>query len=574
MIRVHVDAKRQAAIAIGTTPQDQHALSEIPYLKTNGSVGVTWWTYWKDLARDLRPDKLTGGVDLAELTEQVDQLGTVSNEQAAVIDSLFSNGITPYKYQRTGIQFLYNAKRVLLADSVGVGKTMQTLGLLGLLKREGSLNRALVICPTGLRHQWYSEATEKFMRDPPDFTVLSGAKAQRRHVWDSDWEVMICSPGMLINDMNLVLPMMPDVTLAVLDEASCIKNSETKTAKSLKDLVATVERRVALTATPIENRLADLLSIFQWVDSKVFPSVPYFNQRYVNWARRQFTVRKKNGNAFMVEKFEPAGYKNLDEVREKIRPVYLRRRVQDVGLEMPPLVVSREFLELPKKQREVYDKIRTKVLSGILGDQSSNRVRWAALISPLQGLRQACNSTALVEKKTSEKPSQVKVDRIKELLDSELADERVLLFTEYEKFARIIAKVLGQRAVTYTGKLDKSDRERAIRRFSSGAAQIMIATSAAERGLNLQCAGVLVNCDLPLNPAALKQRLGRIMRIGSAHQTVRMIDLITRDTVEEKLVLSKLYSKRKLFEDLLGEDELSEVDPLSGLKGSEVAKLI
>jgi SNF2 family DNA or RNA helicase len=186
-----------------------------------------------------------------------------------------------------------------------------------------------------------------------------------------------------------------------------------------------------------------------------------------------------------------------------------------------------------------------------------------ALMSPIVALRQAANSTELVpEGESLSRPSSAKVERLKELLDGELRGEQVIIFSDFEKFVRILMRELRKHEpVSYTGPMSDRERSFAIDAFTRGRRRVLIGTKAIERGHNLQCAALAVNADLPWNPAALKQRLGRLRRLESKHQVIRIRDLAAEDTVETKLIAPKLDDKHKLAEDVLGEDELSRPAP-------------
>jgi len=122
--------------------------------------------------------------------------------------------------------------------------------------------------------------------------------------------------------------------------------------------------------------------------------------------------------------------------------------------------------------------------------------------------------------------------------------------------------------------MDKKQKARAINAFKVGDKRIIIATKAMERGHNLQNAAVVINADVPFNPASLAQRIGRVRRLGSQHDTVRMINLIAAGTIEETLIRRKIYSKRKLFENIFGDTEMSLADPIKKLNGTALRKLL
>lgn len=567
---IRLSLSKNGTVSLRAPKKLRARLKKLKYLRWSRGVAATWWTHLPDIRRDIAERLLKFDSDFAprlrEVMRKVDEAQRGNRQE--VLDC-FQDGVKPYGFQIAGIHFVLNTKRVLIGDDTGLGKTVQTIGSMLVALKRGEIRRAILIVPAGLKVQWYEEI-HRFAHEsvvPDSVLVMAGDKQRRNVMYRTDWNVLIVNPELLRRDRDVLRKVTKTVGFVALDEASCIRNPDAEISKTVKTLFAKTRFRLALTATPLENKLADLRSVFEFVDPRCFPSRKYFNVRYVVWKKRTFSVKGRNGRTYRVQKLEPLRYQNLNEVRSKIRPCFIRRRVADVGLELPELIVRWERVQMGPGQRRVYTVIKDKIEGELEG------LRGAALIAPLQALRQSCNSTALVEKDSSRpKPLSAKVDRLVELLETDLAGEQVLCFTDYERWARMLGRQLG--ALTYTGKLTKLEKQRAIAQFRAGDKRILIATKAGERGHNLQCAGVIVNLDLPWNPAALKQRLGRIRRIGSQHQTVRMINLIAAGTVEESLILSKIYSKRKLFEGIFEEDELTSADPVAALDAEQIRRLL
>jgi len=562
---------------VGLKPQrqsDLNLLRTLPYVVNRKGDRGTFWTYLSDLRRDVPQGKLKWAPHVAPrlkaLMGQADRL-PIGNDRE--IRAVFAKDAQPYNFQVSAVHCGLNAERLLIADDVGLGKTPMACGIMLVGMARKTIRRAILVVPAGLKGQWYDEII-KFSRNfPSPVVVAGGSPAKRRHLYLQPWRVLIINPELVRIDKRQLAKVARSVDFVALDEASCIRNEDTDISRVMKALWHRTRYKLALTATPLENRLGDLFSIFEWVDGRVFLSRPYFDRRYIVWKKRRITVySKKVKRDVKITVEQPIRCRNLNEVRAKIRPFYVRRRVTDpeVDIELPALIVQWERLTLPKRQRAVYDAVKDKVVDRIKG------LRGVALRMPLQALRQACNSTGLVEKKGA-KPIHVKIDRLRELLETELAGEQVLIFTDYERFGTIMAKELSQyRPVRYSGvgSMTKRERQRSIDAFKVGDRRILIGTMALERGHNLQCAGIAINADLPFNPARLKQRIGRIRRIGSKHHTVRVINMIALGTVEEYLILKHLYKKRKMFEGVFDEDELTLADPLERMGGADLSKLL
>lgn len=572
MILIRVESSGLVKIA-AKGHASAEALLALPFvdrkpLSPMAAVGSCLWTYIPDLRRALGPGRFqfeagSGGV----LKRLMDRTTMRARGDDRRVLALFRK--PPHPYQLQGIHSAYNGERTLLADDVGLGKTIQSIGVILLGLARGTIKRALIICPSSVKHQWHGEIHD-FAAEAPNVAVVSADAGPRWRAtfWRSGWQVAIVNPELVLKDAKVLHSIGRTIDAVVLDEASNIRNPEALLSRTIKVLFARVRYKIALTATPVENRLADLRSVFEFVDRRIFPSVDYFNKRYVVWKARTFFIKNKRGRRIRVQKIEPAQYKHLDEVRFKIRPFYLRRRAKDVGQQLPELVVRWEEVTLSKAQRAVYDSCKADAAKRVDG------LRGMALYAPLVALRQACNATALVVE--GAKPVSAKLDRLRELLATELAGEQVIIFTEFERWIRRLERELAEfRPACFTGAPEDVKRRRAeVEAFKAGHRQLLLATKAGERGLNLQVAGVVVNLDLPFNPASLKQRIGRARRLNSGHESVRVLNFIAKDTIEDKLIRRAVYEKRGVFEGIFGEDELTIADPIGGMTGATMRKFL
>jgi len=549
---------------------DMKTLRTLSYVKRKKGLGVTFWTYLVDVRRDVPKGRLKWAPHvLPRLKRLRQEIANAKKGNDAEVLKAFGK-LKPYPFQIEAIHAGLNTKRLLIADDTGLGKTIEMMGIALVLFRRREIKRAIFVVPAGLKIQWYEELDLFAKNCPGPIVVANGTAAKRAESYKKPWRILIINPELVWRDEHQLEKLVNGVGFVAFDEASCIRNPDTKTARSMKYLFDKTPYRIAATATPLENRLADLWSIFEFVDPRVFLSRRYFDSRYIVWQKKKFMVfSKRLKRKVRIVKEEPLRYRNLSEVRSKIAPCFIRRKVSDVGLQLPGLVVGWETLKMGSRQQAVYDAVKDKIAPKLKG------LRGAALRMPLQALRQACNSTALVEKKGQGKPTHVKIDRLRELLETELAGEQVIVFTDYERFATLLKQELSQyKPVCYTGKMNKRDRQRSISAFRIGDRKLLIGTRALERGHNLQNAAVVVNIDLPFNPASIKQRLGRVRRLGSKHGTCRMINMIATGTVEERLILRRIYTKRKLFEGVFEEDELTHADPLANMVGEDLREFL
>ncbi len=569
---IHVSVSAKGTVALRPTKTVDHVrLKKLAYVINKRQRYATYWTYLTDLRRDIPASRLRWDKGVVPAIKKLKHsVATMTKGRDEDVTKFFAEGKKPYQFQLEAIHAAISRKRLLIADDTGLGKTIETIGVLLYLLGTGKINRGVLVVPAGLKHQWAEQIDEFAATVPHPVLIAQGKPGVRHQLYARPWKILIINPELVRIDRKHLAKICDSVGFVALDEASMIRNPETKIARCMNALWRLVPYRIALTATPVENRLADLFSVIQWVEPRAFISKPYFDKRYILWKKKIFSVfSKKHKKMVRVVQWVPSRYRNLNEVHSKIRHCYIRRKVSDVGMELPALVVQWDTLIMPKRQRDCYQAVKDR-LEGAL-----KKLRGAALAAPLQALRQACNSTWLVEKDQGQKHCAVKIDRIRELLETEFAGEQVIIFTDYERFAKILKTELSEyRPVTYTGKMGKRERQRAVDAFRLGNRRVLIGTQALERGHNLQNAAIVINADLPYNPAALKQRLGRVRRLGSQHQVVRLWNMVCENTVEDQLVKKQIYVKRKLFEGIFTDDELSYADPLEEMQGKAIWDLV
>jgi SNF2 family DNA or RNA helicase len=419
------------------------------------------------------------------------------------------------KFQRPGIQFLMDNESALLADEMGTGKTVQTIVALRLLIQKGRVRSALVVCPLAVLRQW-----DEHMCDwAPDLltTVIRGTPAIRTIDWMMPAHVYITTYDTLRNDIEkhiLKKENLGKFDVVVLDEAQYIKNSDSGRAKATKKLLS--HFRWALTGTPIENRIEDIVSIFNFLRPGYFSSFDLYPSR----------------------------------VKEKISPYFLRRRKEDVLEDLPPIIRQEQWLELDGKQRKAYDEALTRGQKelGILGEKV-NRID---IFRILHELKQICNFA----------PGQLqspKLNLLNEQIESIVDNgQKALVFSQYipEGIEKIesclkhfgLAKIVGS----------QTDRDAQVKRFQeSKDIRILIASiRAGGIGLNLQAASYVIHFDHWWNPAVMWQAEGRAHRQGQK-QTVNVYSYWIVDTIEEKIHRT-LKEKGLLFADII--DGLSETN--------------
>ena len=445
-----------------------------------------------------------------------------------------------YPYQVEGVAFLAATGRAVLADDMGLGKTLQAIAASSWLMRNEGVARTLVVCPASLKHQWAREI-ERFTGAETE--IVQGNVLARRALYRRRAPYSIINYELVLRDhASIVRELAPD--LLVLDEAQRIKNWRTKTADAIKR----VRSRYAfvLTGTPLENRLEDLYSVLQVVDPRVLGPLWHF--------LLEFHISDERGRVI--------GYRNLSELRRRLAPVMLRRDRAVVRDQLPDRVVQRLDVDLSARQADLHDAgmQAASMLARIAKRRPLTPTETNRLMAALQQARMACDAAGLVDGETEGSP---KLDELRRLLEDLCLDggRKVVVFSQWEKMtvmAAAVAEELGLGVARLHGGVPTAKRGALIERFRDDpGVQVFLSTDAGGVGLNLQCASVLINLDIPWNPAVLEQRIGRIHRIGQRDTALVQL-LVARGAYEER-VLKILESKRTLFTNVVDADAHEDV---------------
>ncbi len=448
-------------------------------------------------------------------------------------------------YQLDGIAFAAGAGRAVLADDMGLGKTIQGIGVAELLSCYASISKVLIICPASLKSQWRMEI--KRFCDRSCRLVLGSAK-ERPAQYGGDQFFTICNYEQVLRDVLAIERVQWD--LIILDEGQRIKNWEAKTSRMIKALNSPFA--LVLSGTPMENRIDDLFSIVEFIDDRrLGPAFRFFNRHRV-----------------VDDRGKVLGYKNLDQLREKLKPILLRRTRHKVIEELPPRTTkifrippSQEQLDMEQGFRQT---IQTIVNKKYLTEMDLLRLQKALLMC-----RMCANSTFLVEKKGP--GYSTKLEKLGSLLDQLKAedDRKIVLFSEWTTMLNLIEPLLAKRNINFVrldGSVPQKKRQALIHEFQDNpGCMLFMATNAGATGLNLQAANTVINVDLPWNPAVLEQRIGRAHRMGQK-RPVQVFLLVTKDTLEENL-LSTLSAKHELALSVLDpESDTTHVDMATGME--------
>lgn len=426
-----------------------------------------------------------------------------------------------HPFQRVGAAYLAGGRRVALCDDVGLGKTVQTIAAMSDLLARGEIESVLVIVPGHLKRQWAREIAT-FTGNGLAPTVIDGPPKKRAELWAAVDVVAIANYELLQRDGE---PFARPWDLVIIDEAQQIKTSRTHSARLCRSLDAPL--RWALTATAIENSLPELYSIMEFLAPGSFGEWNEFDRKFI---RRDFWGKIK-------------GYRNLEEIRDIIRPHFLRRRVEDLDVFVPKHAED-VGIEFTPDHRAVYLDVAQGLFES-LDEFRAQAVNEATALERSLYLREVADDPRLIDREIEGRSS--KLDVLNAILE-EANDkgERVVVFTQWERMARIIAEEIGAEKIT--GKMQFGARDNAFKRWADGYGPL-VTTDCSRSGLNLQSANWVVNFEPHWNPAVMRQREGRVWRL-TQDRPVQARTLYIRDSIEDD-VLDVVAGKLELFEAIM-----------------------
>ena len=443
-------------------------------------------------------------------------------------------------YQKIGYSWLVqNIKSgfgSILADDMGLGKTLQVLTTILYLKENNLVEdeTALIIVPTTLISNWENEIN-KFT---PDLTYYIYHGPNRIFPLEH-YDIILTSYGIIRNDLDLFAD--KSWFLCVIDEAQNIKNPSTQQTKSIKSISAF--NKIALTGTPIENKLLDYWSIFDFTNKGYLSSLSDFKEKY----------------AMPIERLEDE--KVLKNLKTIAKPFVLRRlKIDDeIKKELPEKFVNDIYCNLTKKQIVLYNMVLNEVFEDI--EKSKGIERKGMILKILTGLKQVCNHPAQYLGSKNPKPSESgKMELLINILENIIdVDEKAIIFTQYVKMGEIIQEIISKKLKCEIeflhGSLSLKEREKVINNFQENDdCKFLVATiKTGGVGLNLTAASNVIHYDLWWNPAIENQATDRVHRIGQ-EKDVMVYRFITKGTLEEGID-SIVKSKIDLAEKAISNDE-------------------
>ncbi|MCE4047070.1 MULTISPECIES: SNF2-related protein [Bacillaceae] len=515
------------------------------------TININFDQTWKEeLLKKMNDDGPWSNWELFQLALEVEQ-HTIIPEFEGLQAPKHLSDLTPLPHQ------LEVAKKVIedmngkaiLADEVGLGKTIEA----GLILKEymirGLVKKVLILVPASLVTQWSMELNSKFF--------IPAVSQRKSYVWEQ-CDIVVSSIDTAKREPHRSIINNLDYDLVIIDEAHKLKNNKTKNYEFVQNLKK--KFCLLLTATPIQNRVSEIFNLVSLLKPGHLGSETAFYEKY-----------KKDSRSV-----------NDDEhLKELVNKVMIRNRRSDTGIEWTKRVVEAVTIDFTEEERELYNTIES--LKGYEADDEKAGTRSPFSMITLQ--REACSSREAVYytlqnmMKKTENPTQEFQDKI-QLLGSKImaitknskaekaleliknVDDKVIIFTEYRATQLYLQWYLKQHGITsvpFRGGFKRGKKDW-MRDLFQNHAQVLIATEAGGEGINLQFCNHIINFDLPWNPMRLEQRIGRIHRLGQK-KDVMIYNFAIRDTVEDH-ILKLLYEKIHLFEKVIGDldDILTKLD--------------
>ena len=509
--------------------------------------------------------------------------------------------LKPYDYQNFGIKFLIDKLNkygfVILADDVGLGKTPQTIGAIKWYIENKGVNKILIICKKSIKQQWADEVN-KFTDLSKSFviTYTGSTPAKRKKSYkifnDAKSGILITNYHTFLNDTALINAM--NIDFVVIDEVHSVK---ARTGKLNNNIGTVVKNKptIFLTGTPVMSKPEDIFGIVQMSDLKYFGSYTEFRKRYL-------TVDTSGRYGARI-----VGAKNLDELRNKVQDIVIRRTEYEVAVELPQTIIQEKKCEMDSVQESILLKIQEvqdligNDIENLKSKQMGNHISAAeftekfnlleAQSKALIAARQAAstdprlfltsNSKMMREKYGAMVPTSYKMSSKTESILDTIEDivsnsDKVILFTKFKTCAEMIAKdiqaALKQNALLYTGGQNEEQRENAVSLFKNMSNyNILIGTEAMAEGLNLQVAKYVINIDQPDSFAIKVQRIGRVRRVGSQYSNVIIYDMITTSTdkahSKDEERLQNIVNNQNLTDALVNIDEAQRQALIKAMKG-------
>ncbi|MGX8833753.1 SNF2-related protein [Amedibacillus sp. YH-ame6] len=445
-------------------------------------------------------------------------------------------------YQKDGFQWLSLLQRYnfngILADDMGLGKTLQ---MIALLESKIALGTSIVVCPASLIYNWEDEI-HKFSSKLKCACVCGNADERGFIVKDyKKFDVLITSYDYMRRDIALYDEI--SFLYVILDEAQNIKNQKTKNAISVKKLKA--KHKIAMSGTPIENSLAELWSIFDFLMPNYLYNYHYFQKHYEN------DIVKNNNE------------EKQQKLKKLVTPFILRRTKKDVLKELPDKIDRYYQISFSEEEHKLYLAHLAQVNKELQSMMEADVPDKIAILAMLTKLRQLCCEPRLLFENIEEPSTKLKtcLELIESLRENK---QKVLLFSGFTSMLDLIAEELTMRGISFymlTGKTSKEDRRKLVAQFQKDDTTVfLISLKAGGTGLNLTSAEAVIHYDPWWNQSAQNQATDRAHRIGQT-KNLQVFKLVMKNSIEEKI--QELQLKKKELADMFVENNEGSVSKMS-----------
>ncbi|GAA0350702.1 DEAD/DEAH box helicase [Bacillus horti] len=503
-------------------------------------IPITYNHSWLDtMEKKMREDGSWDKLDLFQLALQAEKSLMISD-----FDSLESlhhlPQLTPFPHQIEAAKTVLTEMhgKAILADEVGLGKTIEA----GLILKEymirGLVKKALILVPASLVVQWTKELNAKFSIP---------AMAQKKEYMWKQYDILVASIDTAKRPPHRDHVMEQEYDMIIIDEAHKLKNNKSKNYEFINQLKK--KYCLLLTATPVQNEIQELFNLVSLLRPGILGDSVSFQDTFVNGKREA---------------------KNEEQLQALLKKVMIRNMRKDGNVEFTKRIVHNIQLELSPEERRLYDAV-----TQFVQEQYRANAGLGSAFSMITLQREICSSREatfvtlynIYQKCTEDSPlkkhvwelmglikeieSHSKAKKMMELIKE--IDDKVIVFTEYRATQDYLQRILyenGISSVPFRGGFKRSKKDWMTELFQSRA-QVLIATEAGGEGINLQFCNHIINYDLPWNPMRVEQRIGRVHRLGQ-QRDVFIYNLSTKGTIEE-YILYLLYEKIHLFEMVIGE---------------------
>lgn len=464
-----------------------------------------------------------------------------------------------YDYQDYGVRFMIDKLLqngfVINADDVGLGKTIQSIGTLKWFIDNVNVNKILIICKRSIRKQWKQEIN-KFTDLSNDFSIeiAAGTPKQRKKSYEifqnANKGILITNYHTFLNDTDYISQL--GAEFVIIDEVHSIK---ARTGKLNNNIAKVVKGKptIFLTGTPIMSRPEDIFGIVQIANPKYFGKWKDFSDHYLVYTTGIYGI-------------QCVGAKHLDELRNKVQNIVIRRTEYEVSLSLPKTQIIKIdclmdktqediIIKISNNQEKILDELKSLKVNGVIPPYNQDKAdKLEALSKALIAARQAAatdprlfksSPSSMMQKEygvlvDSKYSKSSKIESIIDIVEDITANGyKVILFTKFKTCAVLVASDIHQatkeNVLLYTGAEDDTQRDDAIYKFQNTSDyNIIIGTEAMSEGINLQMARYVINIDQPDTFAIKTQRIGRVRRVGSKYNNVIVYDMITESTEKAK----------------------------------------